>query len=136
MAKCVKIVRNKSRVCIGSMRRRVKIYDRVLTGDENNIDFNMDFSLLWIVWGNVQASTAGSIFFDATNIANTRTHIIDIRYKKGITAENWISIMRVDDSEVEDYFKILSVINLDDNYQFLRLNCLLRGDKLVDINKN
>ena len=87
MAKCTKIYRKSSRVCIGSLNRRIIIYTRrIISPTDNNVDFAEEFLEPKTVWAMID-TVGETIFFDDTNTDRAITHNIYIRYYKGITPE-------------------------------------------------
>ncbi len=116
------IIQRKTRVsCIGDMRERVKIHDRVIkTPVFGTADFTEELSGVKEVWANVKTVT-GKTFF-SVNIDVALTHEIIIRYDKNITSENWVEYRN-------NNLKIVAVEDLDERHEFLKLKCTDRGDK-------
>jgi SPP1 family predicted phage head-tail adaptor len=125
MAKCKKLRRIKTEVCIGNMTKRIVIYQRVLTPPSNAFtssspDYTEEEVVLATVWAMV-ATPKPKIFFDGVSTDDKITDIFYIRYIVGITAQNWIIY--------NGYrYDIDSVENMDENSLFIKINAIIRGE--------
>jgi SPP1 family predicted phage head-tail adaptor len=117
------VIKRKNRIsCIGDMRERVKLHDRALRVPEfGSSDFTENFSGTKTVWANVK-TVSGQTFFTGANIDVSLTHSIIIRYDESVTSETWVELNN-------NNLKIISVEDLDERHEFLRLRCTERGDK-------
>jgi SPP1 family predicted phage head-tail adaptor len=117
------ILKRKTRVsCIGDLSERVKLHDRNMQVPEfGSADFSEKFSGTKTVWANINTA-AGKVFFTGASIDVGLTHEIIIRYDEAVTSETWIEF---DDRNL----KIVSVENLDERSEFMKLRCTDRGDK-------
>lgn len=135
MAKCKKIVRTVTRVCAGSLNRQVKIKVREIQPPKNNdTDFGIKIDDYMTVYAMINPVTGVSIF-DETNVERTISHEIYIRYIPDLTFEKILEVARINEAK-SDFYDILNVQNLDDNYRFYKLQCNIRGDNQVPINWN
>jgi len=123
------VIQRKNRVsCIGDMSERIKLHNRSIQVPEfGTYDFTETFTGTKTVWANVQTA-AGQTFFTGANIDVGLSHIIIIRYDEAVTSETWIEFNG-------NNLKIISVENLDENNEFLRLRCSERGDKDLGASK-
>lgn len=117
------IIKRKKRVsCIGDLSERVKLHDRNIQVPEfGSVDFSENFSGTKTVWANINTA-AGKVFFTGANIDVGLTHEIIIRYDDTVTSETWIEFNGRN-------LKIVSVENLDEYGDFLKLRCTDRGEK-------
>ena len=117
------VIQRKNRVsCIGDMRERVKLHNRVMQVPEfGSSDFSEKFSGTKTVWANVR-TVSGEAFFSGANVDVSLTHEIIIRFDDTVTSETWIE-------HDGNNLKIVSVEDLDERHEFLRLKCTERGDK-------
>ena len=68
MAQCVAKIRKDTRVCIGSLNKRITIQLRALTADpQTGVDFNQTFLNSKNVWSMVE-TVSGKTMFDKSNI--------------------------------------------------------------------
>lgn len=108
MGKCVKLQRTITKVCTGSLNKRIKIYTRALTPPvnpyEDAVDYTEEFTLVASLWAMLKVNR-GVTYFDGVNTASVTTSDFYIRYRTDITAENWIiyNNNRYDIIEVSDY---------------------------------
>ena len=133
MATCKKIKRLEERVCIGSLNRKIIIYVRSITAPlADSVDYGENLSQPLTVWAMIE-TVNGVTTFDSSNIERIVTHNIYIRYRANITFENWLEVPRINEP-VSQYYDIIRVENLDENYRFYKLICNLRGDTAKPVN--
>lgn len=123
MAKCVKLQRTKTKVCVGNLDKYVSIYARNIATPLNPLDDEPDyrevFTLIYQGWAMVQTPRGPNVF-DDINIDNSLTVNFYIRYIDGITSQNWVIY---DDNR----YDILRVTDFEKNKLFLKLACVLKG---------
>ena len=119
------ILQRKNRVsCIGDLRERIKLHNREMQVPEfGNVDFSEKFSGTKTVWANVN-TVSGKVFFSSSNVDVSLTHEIIIRYDQSVTSETWVEFN-------SNNLKIVSVEDLEERHEFLRLRCTERGDKTL-----
>lgn len=117
------VIKRKHRVsCIGDLSERVKLHNRALQVPEfEGYDVSEKFSGTKTVWANVR-TVSGQTFFTGASIDVGLSHEIIIRYDESVTSETWIEFNN-------NNLKIVSVENLEERNEFLRLRCSERGDK-------
>lgn len=132
MAVCNKIKRKSTRVCIGSLNKRVKIFTRSITPPSgSSVDFLEDFVEDREVWGMIDTVT-GITEFDDTNIETVITHDIYIRYIPNITFEKWLTT-EIDGEDKR--LRIIRVLNYQENNIFHQLRCTIRGVDTLPVNE-
>ena len=131
MAKCIKLRRTKTEVCIGNMNKKIDIYARSLTTPldplASDVDYDETFTLVGNVWSMVQTPT-GKIIFDSLGVEKIVTDIFYIRYIADLTSENWVIFKG-------NRYDIQSLQNIEENSLFQKLNCIIRGDETLAASK-
>ena len=116
------LTRPKRESCIGDMRDRIKLHIREIQSPEfSSQNFTEKFSGTKEVWANVK-TVVGRTLFTGANIDVALTHEIIIRYDEDVTSETWIEFQ-------SNNLKIVTVEDLDNRHDFMRLKCTERGDK-------
>lgn len=132
MAVCVKIKRKKKQVCVGSLNRRVEIYQRIIKAPFNPTNeftnYDDEFSLLRTVWALIQTPKGTNVFDQVERSESKVTHYFYIAYFDGLTQENWIVYKN-------NRYDILDVINLEEQNLYYRLDCFFRGSVGKDASK-
>ncbi len=123
-----KTIRPKTiKVCIGSMKHKIKINVRTLTPpSDDSVDFDEVLSSEKEVWSAVETSR-GIEVFDGTNLIGVATHLFYIRALAGQTAESWVEFKG-------SYYRILDVQNFQEDDRFQVLRCVVRGDTSKPVN--
>ena len=123
MAKCIKLTRTKTEVCIGNMNKRISIFTRAITTPIDptgfDVDYTENFTLLDQVWAMIQTPD-GQTIFDGIGTEKIVSDIFYIRYIDGLTAENWITYN-------DNRYDIQMVENIEQNNLFQKLSCIVRG---------
>ena len=123
MAKCVKLKRTKTEVCIGNMRYRIDIFIRTLTSPLNPtgpiVDYTETFTLVDNVWAMIE-TPKGKVIFDSVGVEKRITDVFYIRFLPSITSQNWVEFNG-------NRYDIERVRNLEENSLFLQLDCIIRG---------
>lgn len=115
------------KVCIGSMRHKIKINVRTLTPPATDgVDFDEVLSGEKEVWAAIETSR-GIEVFDGTNLIGVATHLFYIRALTGQTAEDWVEFKG-------NYYRILDVQNFQEDDRFQVLRCVLRGGTSSPVN--
>ena len=127
MAK-TKLKDNRRQAPIGSMRHRVKLHGRKIVepifGETN---FTEKFSGDDEVWAKVK-TVNGKVFYGGAGVDTSLTHQVVIRFDSAVTSDSWVEFRGRN-------LKIVSSENLDENDQFMLLNCVDRGSKTVEASK-
>lgn len=109
----------------GDLRFPIQILTRSLNSGiltNNNIYAASQFIVLYDTFAAIITSNQGQQLFDGVNsTTKTSPYIFLIRYLEGITIQNFI---QYDDT----YYRIVSVVNMDQRNRFLQLNAEFRGD--------
>jgi len=123
-----KTIRPKTiKVCVGSMRQKIKINVRTLTPPtDNGVDFGETLSGTKEVWAAIKTSR-GIEVFDGTNLIGVATHLFYIRALKGQTSESWLEFKG-------SYYRILDVQDFQEAGRFQVLRCVVRGDTSKPVN--
>lgn len=122
-----KISKPSSELCLGDLNQQIDILARAITvPDLSGVDYGEAFTQIITIWASVETKTGVQIF-DGTNLVGTATHIIYVRYIPNVTFEDWVLLKG-------QYYAILSVENINEDDQFLKLSCVLRGDQTKPIN--
>ncbi len=125
MTICKRVNITKKKVCIGDLKKKVKVQVRsIVAGD--GVDYSQNIVDLKEVWAAIQTSR-GSEIFDGTNIIGVATHFFYIRKINNVTFENFVEYN-------SKKYRILDVQNLDEDDLFLVLRCTERGDQTKDSN--
>lgn len=123
MARCRKIANIKRELCVGSLRHRVTIVDRSLRAPTfSNKNYTIEHSNGRAFWASFKTSS-GLDSFDGINIEGAVTHVAYIRYNPSanINAQDLLQFKGRN-------FDILSVENLEERNEWLRLNCVELGE--------
>lgn len=132
MATCVKLVRKKTQVCIGSLNKKIDIFTRVLTSPldptNSDVDYDETFTLLANVWSMI-ATPKGQTIFDAIGTEKTISDLFYIRHIAELTAENWIVFN-------SNRYDIILVRDYEQNNLFQELSCIFRGDDTKGASKS
>ena len=126
--KCAAVTIKRRKVCFGDLNRKIKLYIRTLTApdDSGEVDYEQTFSGERTVWSSVQTSS-GKDIFDGTNMIGTASHFFYIKYISGLTSEDMV------EWQSENY-RILRLENLDENNEYMKLYCSLRGTTGNEVN--
>lgn len=123
MAKCVRLQRTDTRICAGSLNRKIQIYARAITSPldptQATVDYGEDFVLVGNVWAMIK-DIKGEIIFNNISIDDSPTHNFYTRFLDGITQENWVVFNN-------NRYNILRAESLDELNKFLWLQCVVRG---------
>jgi SPP1 family predicted phage head-tail adaptor len=122
MTICKDIKYPKRNYCVGDLKYLIVIYNRQILAPENgSVDFILNFEENATVYAAMK-TTKGVTVFDSANIERVATHEIGIRYLEGITAECWVEFngKKLD---------VLTVENIDEQNDWLRLVCNERGEQ-------
>ena len=123
MATCKKLTRVKTQVCIGSLNRKIDIFQRTLTAplDPANdlVDYTESFTLLANVWAMIK-TPKGQTIFDDIGTEKVVSDIFYIRFISGLTSENWIIYNSI-------RYDIQTIENVEQNSLFQKINCMVRG---------
>ncbi|GAH16987.1 unnamed protein product [marine sediment metagenome] len=123
---CKRITKKASKVCIGDLNKKILLYDRNIKASSTDTKFDEDLDNVISVWSMIKTNS-GKDIFDGTEIIGSATHEFYIRYRTDLTNESWLEYN-------SNYYNILSFENLNEESDFLKLNCAIRGDKTKKVN--
>lgn len=141
MATCKKIKRTSTRVCIGSLNRKVRILARAITPPSGssaagaNVDFGENFTdfVPREIWGMLNTLDGKTIFDETNQTRKVVTHEAFIRFIPNVTFEEWLDIQRIGSSTIDTY-NILKVENYEEANKFYRFACSIRGVSTKEVN--
>lgn len=107
---------------MGDLSKRITLHTRsIRPPDFGDTNFTEEFSNPVVVWAMILTST-GKTIFDGVSLDVQVTHEVYIRHRDGVTEETWIEYKN-------DYYDVLRVENLEEDDEFLKISCKVRGDK-------
>jgi SPP1 family predicted phage head-tail adaptor len=110
------------------MRAKLSICTRnILSPLINESDYDETFVVYKTVYGRLE-NLSGAYIFDGTNTQRTATHRFVIRYLAGLNETYWIKYG-------EENYDIINVTNLQGRKRFTQIDCLIRGDEDLAVNK-
>lgn len=113
----------KRKIRIGDLDKPISIRHRDLEEPAfGEADLGLDFSDHIDVMARIK-TVSGKTYFDGVNQELPITHNIDIRFEEGVTSLMWIEL------QSGSVLDILSVEDLDEDEQFLRLVCTDQGER-------
>ncbi len=119
---CTKIRGKNRQLCAGDLDRKITLTDReIQTTEIGAPDFGEDFPNPITRWAMV-VTESGDEFFAFNNLNKAVTHSFYCRYDSAVTAQNYIEFEG-------DRYDILSVEDLDERHEWLRLKCTILGDE-------
>ncbi len=125
MAICVREQRKITKVCVGSMNRKIDLLTRNLTPPIDPFTGQFvsgeRFTSIATPWAMV-ATPKGVTVFDGVATERVVSHIFTIRFLDDITSQNWVTYKG-------RRYDILLVNDFEDNGLFLELSCALTGDE-------
>lgn len=128
MKKCRNIVRYKTTVCIGNMDKRIGIYERKIKAPDflNNqgVEYSEEFTLVKNIWSQIVPLKSFDIFAGINFKVGDKTHDIYVRYRSDINSQQYIKYK-------DNYYKVLNIMNFEEDSRFLLLECSLTGDSTL-----
>lgn len=121
MSECERIRIPHRKICVGDLRRRISIQNRVLGAPKTGVDIRHTFQELRKPWAAVR-TVNGKNIFAGVNLDRVPTHIFYIRYYEGLTAEDWIVYKN-------ERYDILEVENINERDEYYAVYCNNRGDQ-------
>ncbi len=126
MAKCLDITPKRKKICVGSLRNKIKINNRVITSSaiEGTAEHSEKYTLFKIVFASIQTieirtlQTLDGVVIDPDLVV---THVFITRFLATINAEQYVEFKGKN-------YKILKAENIDEADRWLRLKANLRGD--------
>ena len=119
-------------VCVGDLRFKISLYTRSIVAPNmlanQATEFTEDFTLLGNFWSAIKIVDGIKLFDNISLNKDNPTHLFYIRYKQGITQENWLKYNSYN-------YKILKVENLSERSKFLKLYCAISGEEAKDGSK-
>lgn len=129
--KCGSSKQNVKTIAVGDMRNPIKIWARTLTASNQDVpDFLIGFTIAYNVYSKL-ITDRGKELFAGSNLGRSDTHTFVIR---------WISQLDQDINsdyyiEFDDqYYRILTVEDLDERRRFMKLICTIRGVTDLPVN--
>ncbi len=128
MGICKKIKRTITKVCVGSMNRKIEIFSRALTPPIDPLTGKFvsteTFVLLVSPWSMVETPKGVTVFDDLgqERVVNT---VFTIRFFADLTSENWIVYKG-------QRYDILMITDFQQNELFLQLSCALSGNEALE----
>ena len=129
MTQCVQVKLKHRKICLGDLNKKILLYTRSITApdesaeDNDQVDFGESFTKPKTIWAGIETRTGREIF-DGTNLLGVATHYFYVRYRAGLTSENWIKFNG-------EYYDILRVENWEERNEFMLLYSSVRGDSLL-----
>ncbi len=121
MPKCKNISKSRSKLCIGSLRTSIIIYDRDQKAPSNGESHSEEYSNPRSVRAQIETKGKGIDVFDGVSQDFiTVSHVITMRFMSNLTSENWLQFGGLN-------YDILKVENMDEENRYLRLYCALAG---------
>ncbi len=120
MADCKRIVQKKRIICAGDLKHYIEIQTRKIEAPLSGVDHEYDTPLYAKTWAMIQ-TVSGLRDFDKINVGEGVTHLFYIRYLSGVTEQEWVIYNG-------QRFDIADVENLDEENQFMKLECIDKGD--------
>lgn len=116
------------KVTVGDMRTPVTVHQAEILAPTAGVDLGRSFTAVLEPWWCKVTTVTGVYIFDSSNVEQQITHDFQGRYTDGIDRDMVIEW----DSE---YYKIISVENLEERDEFLRLRCTIRGSIAKEVNE-
>lgn len=131
MPVCVRIRGKRKKLCSGDLNQLIQLQNRAIAApQQGGVDFTEVFQDKPIntdeaspynegdVWAFIE-TTGGKTIFDGVN-DRVVSHDIYLRFVDGVTAETWVVYNG-------NRYDVVTVENLDEANEYLRLRCNLRG---------
>ena len=129
MAECIFKKRKRRIVCTGSLRKEIELLERNLipktTPFNQNISIENEFTTLATVWAMNEDGGGQDVFSDVGIKIGQHTDNWYIRHLEGISSQTWVKFR-------EDFYRILTVRDLERNRFYLKLECEFRGSSLKE----
>lgn len=116
------------RVPVGDMRTPVIIHKAAILAPTAGVDMGRKIAPVVSPWWCKVTTVTGVFVFDSSNIEQVITHDFQGRYTPDISRDMII------ESE-GNYYKIVSVEDMEERHEFLRLRCTERGSIAKEVNK-
>lgn len=129
MPTCIKIRGKKTQVCMGDMRFPIEIRERTLgvpfnPTDGVDVDYTENFVILHSVFAAID-TPEGQTTFNDIGISTVISHVFYVRFLDDVNTQSWIVFEN-------NQYKIVKLTDFDGRKLFLKLECILRGDKDKD----
>lgn len=124
MSACERVKIKKRKICLGDLKHYILIQRRDLKGKKfGELDLEESFSDILSCWAAVQTSNS-TRSFNSVGTNALITHVFYIRYFQDceVSPQDWVEF------ECNKY-RIETIENLDQENQWLKLNCIKKGTK-------
>jgi len=127
--KCENVIIKRRRLCLGDLNKKIKLLKRKIVSPDNidEYDYQQDFIETIEVWASIQ-TISGKDMFDGSELIGTATHIFYLKYID-IDSNDWMIEYK------NKFYRIYLVDNMDENDEFLKLYCSVRGDINSEVNR-
>jgi hypothetical protein len=121
---CGKIKKKADTICVGELKKSIKIINRKIEPDE--VSHTMDMTDSISAYARID-STSGNPMFNGVNTEDQPTHFFYIRY--GYTIEKNYTI-----ENNNNYFIVQTIENLNEENRFLKVSAIKNGPKANQAN--
>lgn len=108
------------KVPVGDMRTPVIIHQAEILAPTAGVDLGRSVTAVIDPWWCKVMTVNGVYIFDSSNVEQQITHDFQGRYTSGIDRDMVIEY-------AGEYYKIISVEDMENRNEFLRLRCVIRG---------
>ena len=107
---------------IGNMRNRLQIQRATKTADGGG-SFTLVWSTITTVYGSIMPRSSDESVF-ADKLRDKKLNKIIVRYRSNLTTENrLVQDYRRDGNSIQRIFVIKGVLNIDNEFKYLELDC-------------
>lgn len=117
--RCKQISIDRKIICAGDLKHKIKIQSRAIKTPVTGVDLTEEMTDEKTAWAGIKTGRGESIF-DAQQVERDVTHYFFVRYISWITAEHWILYKT-------KRYDILDIENINEDNEFMRLRCNVRG---------
>lgn len=128
MARSFSKTNTRTKVCPSALDNVMTLQNRAIVAplDFGQGESTEEFNDIAVVDCKVVTRT-GVTVFDSTNVEQIVTHQFFCRFISGVTAETWIIFEGI-------RYNILYVDDMDEQHEWLRLDCSVRGSSGLQVN--
>lgn len=128
MAVCQNVTPTRKKLCLSAFRKKIDLFRRDILAPASSQAHTHEYESFANPFASIETKGKGVDIFDgiersgADGIPVVASHIIMIKFRSDVTAENYVRFGG-------NNYDILKVENIDERNQYLRLFCALRGDE-------